>query len=54
MPIRLEDGQDMLEQGLEAAEEIGESAKKATNRFWTGFSDFAVQDNVLQVAVGLM
>ena len=54
MPIRLEDGQEILEQGMEAAGELGDNAKKAGHRFWNGFSDFAVQDNVLEVAVGLM
>ena len=30
------------------------SLQKRASRFWTGFSDFALQDNVLEVAVGLM
>ena len=54
MPIRLEDGQELLEQGLEAAGDLGETAGKGVKRFWSGFSDFALQENVLQVAVGLM
>lgn len=61
MPIRLEDGQEYLEngqelldQGLEAAGEMGEQAQRGVKRFWDGFSDFALQENVLQVAVGLM
>lgn len=29
-------------------------AQKRARRFWDGFSDFALQDNVLEVAVGLM
>jgi len=47
MPIRLEDSREYLE---DSVEEVGKRAKK----FWHGFSSFAVQDNVLEVAVGLM
>jgi len=47
MPIRLEDSREFLEDGVE---QVGKRAKK----FWQGFSSFAVQDNVLEVAVGLM
>lgn len=54
MPIRLEDAQETFEAGMEEAGELGEEAKKKANRFWNGFSDFAIQDNVLEVAVGLM
>ena len=47
MPIRLEDSEEMLQH---ASEEAGKKAKK----MWSGFQDFALQDNVLEVAVGLM
>lgn len=32
----------------------GRKAKTRAKRFWQGFADFALQDNVLEVAVGLM
>lgn len=32
----------------------GQEAKTRAARFWDGFRDFALQDNVLEVAVGLM
>lgn len=54
MPIRLEDGQDLIESGLETAGEISEHAQKGVKRFWNGFSEFALSENVLQVAIGLM
>ena len=54
MPIRLEDGQQLLEEGLEQAGELGEQAHKGVKRFWSGFSEFALSENVLQVAIGLM
>ena len=47
MPIRLEDGGELLEH---AGHEVTIRAK----RMWSGFADFALQDNVLEVAVGLM
>jgi large conductance mechanosensitive channel len=47
MPIRLEDSGEMLEH---AGHEVTTRAK----RMWSGFADFALQDNVLEVAVGLM
>lgn len=34
--------------------QAGQKAKTRARRFWNGFSDFALQDNVLEVAVGLM
>jgi len=43
----MEDSRELLGDGAEA---VGRSAKK----FWHGFTGFAVQDNVLEVAVGLM
>lgn len=47
MPIRLEDGREFLE-------DAGEEVHKRASKFWHGFSSFALQDNVLEVAVGLM
>jgi large conductance mechanosensitive channel len=47
MPIRLEDSQELLSHG-------GEVVVGGTKRMWQGFADFALQDNVLEVAVGLM
>ncbi|MCJ1456225.1 hypothetical protein MMC28_006585 [Mycoblastus sanguinarius] len=32
----------------------GQNVQKRAGRFWQGFSDFALQDNVLEVAVGLI
>jgi large conductance mechanosensitive channel len=32
----------------------GQQVKTRAARFWNGFRDFALQDNVLEVAVGLM
>ena len=39
---------------LSTGEEAGRNVKTRTQRFWNGFSDFALQDNVLEVGVGLM
>jgi len=47
MPIRLEDSQELLSQG-------GGVVIGGAKRMWHGFADFALQDNVLEVAVGLM
>ena len=44
---RLDDTQESL---LHAEEQ----AEVRVRRFWDGFTDFALQDNILQVAVGLM
>jgi len=44
---RLEDGQEFL---LQAEEAVTGRVKRA----WHGFSEFALQDNVLEVAVGLI
>lgn len=44
---QLDDTREGLLQG-------GRKAKTRASRFWTGFADFALQDNVLEVAVGLM
>lgn len=32
----------------------GKKTKSTASRFWDGFSDFVFQDNVLEVAVGLI
>jgi hypothetical protein len=48
MPIRLEDS----EEGM--FESAGHEVSKRAKSMWTGFADFALQDNVLEVAVGLM
>ena len=32
----------------------GQKVKDRANSAWNGFSNFALQDNVLEVAVGLM
>ena len=32
----------------------GQKVKTRASRLWNGFADFALQDNVLEVAVGLM
>lgn len=42
--------QDSREALLHTREQI----TKRSRRIWDGFSDFALQDNVLEVAVGLM
>jgi hypothetical protein len=47
MPIRLENSGELLEH---AGQEVTTRAK----RMWSGFADFALQDNVLEVALGLM
>jgi hypothetical protein len=54
MPIRLEDGREFIEDGREFIEDAGQEVGKRARRFWHGFSSFALQDNVLEVAVGLM
>ncbi|TVY13580.1 Anditomin synthesis protein L [Lachnellula arida] len=47
MPIRLEDSQELLTHG-------GEVVVSGARRMWEGFADFALQDNVIEVAVGLI
>lgn len=44
---RLGDAEDAL---LRSGQEISQSAR----RNWNAFSDFALRDNVLEIAVGLM
>lgn len=34
--------------------DVEHSVTKRVSRAWDGFSDFALRDNVLEVAVGLM
>jgi large conductance mechanosensitive channel len=43
-----------LEESTEALLHSGTIARRKVIGFWTGFSDFALRDNVLDVAVGLM
>jgi hypothetical protein len=43
----LDDSREFLQDGVEV---VGKGAAK----LWHGFSSFAIQDNVLEVAVGLM
>ncbi len=47
-----EDG--LLDDGRELLLAAGREVHTRTSRIWHGFSDFALQDNVLEVAVGLM
>ncbi|KAL6721662.1 hypothetical protein ACLMJK_000766 [Lecanora helva] len=47
MPPRLDETSDRLLHE-------GQKAKTRAQRFWRGFADFALQDNVLEVAVGLI
>jgi len=57
MPIRLGDGpeeESFIHDGQEFLEDAGEMVGNKTKRMWHGFSDFALQDNVLEVAVGLI
>jgi large conductance mechanosensitive channel len=44
---------DLQESG-ESLMHAGETVERGAKKLWTGFTDFAVQDNVLEVAVGLM
>jgi large conductance mechanosensitive channel len=46
-PIRLEDSREILN-------EAGGVVRSGARRVWDGFSDFALQENVIGVAVGLM
>ncbi|KAH8656622.1 putative ion channel [Tricladium varicosporioides] len=45
--IRLEDSTDLLR-------DVGDEVVERGKRMWEGFTDFAMQDNVLEVAVGLI
>ena len=44
----------LLENARRRANEVGEDVGERVSGFWAGFSDFALRDNVLEVAVGLM
>lgn len=46
MPRLVDDGEALLQAGHEAGRRV--------KRTWDGFVDFALRDNVLEVAVGLM
>ena len=43
-----------LDDAEEALLDAGHSARDKVKGVWEGFSDFALRDNVLEVAVGLM
>ncbi|MCJ1403954.1 hypothetical protein MMC11_007177 [Xylographa trunciseda] len=43
-----------LEDTEQALLDAGQGAKERAQRAWDGFSDFALRDNVLEVAVGLI
>ena len=43
-----------LDESGEALMRAERDARKRVSRAWDGFSDFALRDNVLEVAVGLM
>lgn len=43
-----------LEEGRQSLLRAGESASKQAKQIWGGFTDFILQDNVLEVAVGLI
>ena len=45
--IRLEDSREIFN-------DAGEVVQKGAKKLWEGFSDFALQENVIGVAVGLM
>jgi len=49
-----DDRPDYLDDGRELLLAAGRSMHSRTSRIWHGFSDFALQDNVLEVAVGLI
>lgn len=43
-----------LDEQSERLLRAGHRAESSVKRFWDGFCDFALQDNILEVAVGLM
>jgi large conductance mechanosensitive channel len=43
-----------LDDSTEALLRAGQSAQSTVKRAWDGFVNFAVRDNVLEVALGLM
>jgi large conductance mechanosensitive channel len=48
---RLDESTEAL---LRTGERVGVAASSRIKHFFDGFSDFALRDNVLEVAVGLM
>jgi large conductance mechanosensitive channel len=51
MPRLQDDDDDSHDHMLQ---DVREDVTRRAKRIWAGFSDFALQDNVLEVAVGLM
>ena len=45
---------DTLDDTREALIHAEEETEVRVRRFWDGFTDFALRDNILEVAVGLM
>lgn len=43
-----------LDDSTEALLRAGQTAQNSVKRVWDGFLNFAVRDNVLEVALGLM
>jgi large conductance mechanosensitive channel len=43
-----------LDDNTEALLRTGQNAKSRVGQAWDGFANFALRDNVLEVAVGLM
>lgn len=43
-----------VDESREILIDVEEVVETKAKRIWRGFADFALQDNVLQVAVGLM
>jgi len=43
-----------LDETRESLLHAGQEVPQRVKRMWSGFVDFAMQDNVLEVAVGLM
>jgi len=43
-----------LDESSEALLRVGQDAQRRVARFWDGFANFALRDNVLEVAVGLI
>ena len=43
-----------LHESEESLMRAGENVERGARKLWNGFTDFALQDNVLEVAVGLM
>jgi hypothetical protein len=45
---------DLVDVSRDDLMDFGEDVEKRVKRFWDGFFDFALQDNILEIAVGLM